>query len=304
MATDPALWTPVVQPGTPIVPAPPDLFLDAAALGALTTMRNFLVTNPVTDRNLLLVGATTNQPQLADLRRSERSNDGATLFAVGEDVSTVDFRVVSGTSFAAPQVAGLASYLWLLEPSLATQPAAATIALLRATVQSNSALGGVVDAYAAVLSLDAAAAPTPTGAKVRLAILDVNGDGVFDLADLRAFHNAYVVAGVVLEPAAEDFSRFDLNGDGFTGGSRATRMDLDPTGSTRFGAPVLSTVNVQISGVAVTFNELAITDARALCFYANTALYTGTDLAARDALLSDLCPVTVSTSELKLFRPV
>ena len=66
------------------------------------------------------------------------------------------------------------------------------------------------------------------------------------------------------EPAARrTYSRFDLNGDGFTGGNRTTRMDLDPAGSTRFGAPQLDTLNGQIGGVAVTYDERAITDARA-----------------------------------------
>jgi hypothetical protein len=305
VAADPTLWTPVVQPGAPIIPVPPELFLDARDLGALKTMRDFRVTNPVTDRNLLLVGAATNRPQLADLRRLEMSNDGATLFAIGENVSTVDFELVDGTSFAAPQVAGLASYLWLLEPSLATQPAAATIALLRATAQGNALLGNVVDAYATVLSLDKPEPVTPASARVRLAILDVNGDGVFNLADLQAFHGAYIDSGLVLEPTVRDYSRFDLNGDGFTGGTgepRERQMDLDPTGSTRFGAPVLSEVFVEVGAVAVTFNELAITDARALCFYANTALYTGDDLASRDELLRDLCARPVSGTSVRFDR--
>jgi hypothetical protein len=37
-------------------------------------------------------------------------------------------------------------------------------------------------------------------------------------------------------------------------------------------------------------NETAVTDAQALCFYALGALYSGTDTAARDALLAEVCP--------------
>src|SRR5688500_863691 len=127
-----------------------------------------------------------------------------------------------------------------------------------------------------------------------LAALDVNGDGRFDLSDLQAFHDAYVEAGSVLEPSAPDYGRFDLNGDGFTGGRRTAPMDLDPTGSAPLGAPVLSEVFAEVGAAERTFNETAVTDAMALCYYANTALYTGAP-NARDTLLRDLCgKVTVT----------
>lgn len=43
-----------------------------------------------------------------------------------------------------------------------------------------------------------------------------------------------------------------------------------------------------VQGVERTFNEVSVTDARALCFYASSGLFTGgADL--RDALLADLC---------------
>ena len=301
LATDAALWAPVAVPGTPIAPAPENLALDASTIAALKLLRDRKVNHPVTDRNLLLVGAATNRPLLADLRPTPFSNDGASVFAVGQSITTIDLGVVEGTSHATPQVAGLASYLWLLEPTLASQPAATTAALLRSSAQNNLFLSRAVDAWRAVLALDAGVAPTPATARMRLAALDVEPegapDGDFDLADLQAFRAAYLdSAGAPREPTTADFGRFDLNGDGFTGGSRTTSMDLDPSGSTRFGAPLLGTVNGQVGSVAVTYDERAITDARALCFYANTALYTGTDLAARDALLMDLCPAAVTVS--------
>jgi subtilisin family serine protease len=284
LAADAALWQPA-----PADAALPNLRLEAATIAALTQLLNGTVGNPVTDRNLVLVGATTNRPLTADVRRATLSNDGAALFAVGEDVSTVDFAVAKGTSFAAPQVAGLAAYLWLLEPTLATRPAADSAAALRATAHDSGALAGIVDAYAAVLSLDQPVALTATSARMRLALLDIDGDGDFDLADLQAFHDAYIDSGLVLDPSTPDYSRFDLNGDGYTGGSKTARMDLDPNGSMRFGAPVISEVFFELAGAETVFDERAVTDAQALCFYANTALYSGTDLAARDALLAPLC---------------
>ena len=292
---DTALWRPA-----PADPALPDLALDAATVAVLKALRDQQVTSPVTDRNLVLVGGTTNTPVAADLLKDARSNDGAALLAVGKDISTVDFAVVDGTSFAAPQVAGLAAYLWLLDSTLAARPVQDTITALRATTQGNAALTGIVDAYATVLSLDEAVAVTPTTAKIRLALVDVAGqidaggnpigDGRFDLADLQAFRAFYLdAAGAPIKPTTRTYSRFDLNGDGFTGGGGTTRMDLDPQESTRFGAPQFTTFTGQAGGVAQTYNESAITHAGALCFFATSALYTGTDLAARDALLRELC---------------
>ncbi|MEO7244378.1 MAG: S8 family serine peptidase [Rubrivivax sp.] len=306
-ATDPALWAPAALPGTPIAPAPESLALDAATISALKLLRDRKVSGPITDRNLLLVGAATNQPRLADLQPAPFSNDGASVFAVGQNVTAIDLTAVDGTSFAAPQVAGLASYLWLLEPALAAQPAATTAELLRSSAQNNVFFTRAVDAWRAVLALDAGAAPTPATARMRLAALDVepagNPDGDFDLADLQAFRNAYLdSAGAPREPATPDYSRFDLNGDGFTGGRKTTPMDVDPTGSTRFGAPVLTRLQLPLGNATLSIDETAVTDAQALCFYAKSALYSGTDLAARDALLAQLCPVA-GTVSISLFQP-
>ena len=287
---DTTLWhpPPAADPGLPF------LSLDANAVTQLRTLRNQLVGNPISARNLLLVGSATNQPLAADLRRNLTSNEGAPLFAVGTAVSTVQPSVEDGTSYSAPQVAGLVSYLWLLEPTLVNRPLQDTIRALQDNAQRSATLTGIVDAYASALSLDRAVAPAPATARIRLALLDVDANGRFDLEDLRRYHAAYVDAGLVLDPATADYSRLDVNGDGFTGGGRATRMDLDPTGSLQFGAPLLSEVVVAVGGVERVFDENAVTDAQALCYYANTALFESPDQATRDArdtLLRDLCPI-------------
>lgn len=274
-----ALWEPAVVCTTapcflPLTATPPDV---AALAGVLVSLGQ---TSAPLAANVIIAGSIDNSFVVSTF-----SEPGATLFAVGEDVPTLLGVPTKGTSVAAPQLSALAAYLWMLSPELRTRPVRDTIAAIKA----NADPAGIVDAYATVLSLDQPVAVTPATARVRLAILDIDGDGDFDLDDLRAFHAAYVDSGLVLEPSAQDFSRFDLNGDGFTGGSRKTRMDLDPTGSTRFGAPVASEVFALIGGVERVFNEVAISDAQALCFYANSALYSGADLAARDALLGGLC---------------
>lgn len=300
VATDATLWSPVTLADTPVNPAAQSIELDSSTVAALKTRRDRLLAHPVTSDNLLLVGAATNVPRAADLRPAPFSNDGASVFAVGQSVTAVDVRPVDGTSFAAPQVAGLAAYLWLLEPALPQQPAATTAALLRSSAQNNAFGTRAIDAWGAVLALDAGSAPTPATARMRLAALDADGDGFFNLADLQAFRNAYLDStGAPREPATPDYGRFDLNGDGFTGGVRTTPMDVDPSGSTRFGARQLTTLQVTIGSSTLTINESAVTDAQALCFYARSALYSGTDAAARDALLSDLC-ANPSTSDCGL----
>src|SRR5438552_4129109 len=73
--------------------------------------------------NVLIVGSTTRGRAFDDLVASDFSNaasevyPGPDLFAVGEQIFTLG-GLDQGTSFAAPQVAGLASYLWLLSPDL------------------------------------------------------------------------------------------------------------------------------------------------------------------------------------------
>jgi hypothetical protein len=123
------------------------------------------------------------------------------------------------------------------------------------------------------------------------------------LADLQVLRALLPDAnGAPIEPTTRTYSRVDLNGDGFTGGSRTTRMDLDPSGSTRFGAPQINAFDRQIAGSAVRFDERAVTDAQALCFFATSGLYSGTDLTARDALLRELCPAAANVETQSFAR--
>ncbi len=108
---------------------------------------------------------------------------------MGESIDGLGGHALTGTSFAAPQVAGLASYLWLLDPGLAGAPVAETLQLIRATSRSTATVVHVLDAYAAVLALDA----RNQNLRIRKALLDVdaNHDGKFDGNDLVVFSNAY-----------------------------------------------------------------------------------------------------------------
>ena len=210
------------------------------------------------------------------------SNRGGHMATVGEDVfshlfgSTAGNR--SGTSQASPAVAGLAMFLWSIEPSL-TAPqmrnllvntARPGLAITPGPCGSEVPSSPRIDAFAAALGLDQAAAPTKQTAPVRHAIVDIDGDGTFDEDDLEAFSN-------VSRPSAgdRDWSRQDLNGDGFTGGTETAALDLDPTGTPAQGAPNLEEVSLDILGVSVKFDETGVTDMQALCYWAHSGLYEG-----------------------------
>ncbi len=210
------------------------------------------------------------------------SNSGGSVAAPGKDVYSFDRRGrplnLTGTSQASPVIAGVATYLWSIAPDLTPQQVKTAIIANPAAPAAGCArqAAPALDAYRAVLSLDQPGPPTPSGSPVRMAILDVNHDRRFTEADLQSF------AGQVKRSRAAklDWSRFDLNGDGFTGGPKTTAFDLDRTGSERAGASILGNV----TSAGATFHESGASDEDVLCYYTYSALYTG-DPKQREQLL-------------------
>lgn len=251
----------------------------------------------VPEDNVIVAGSTTPGATFNDLAVSSFSNEGASVMAVGENVHAFKGSV-NGTSFAAPQVAGLASYLWLLSNDLRTnRPVSDTKAAIVQNTRPTPA-GNTLDAYATILSLDAPGPLTAANAPIRLALLDVNNDGRFDETDVTAFLSKFLdTSGNPVEPAARDYSRWDLNGDGFTGGSKTEMFDLDRGGdSAQYGKTGYSAgITEQIEGKAISFNETQVTDMQVLCYYAYSALYTG-DVAARAKLLGGCAGVNVTVA--------
>jgi hypothetical protein len=193
---------------------------------------------------------------------------------------------VTGTSFAAPQVAGLAAYMLNLDSTLSNNEIKAIIR----NAYEDSPNPGFVDAYAAVLAVD----PTLADANVRFSLLDVVDadlnnipDGFFDENDLREFlirFASYEQARIDDPNLGQDHSRFDLNGDGYTGGTNhVARFDLD----INYPAPY-SPVAVPFGADELIFDENTLVDLDILCYYAHTALYSGSD-SVRNELLID-CP--------------
>jgi subtilisin family serine protease len=188
----------------------------------------------------------------------------------------------TGTSQATPQVTGLAAYLWNLNPLLTVEEICGIIL--------NSSVNGQVDGYRAVLSLD----QDIFNAAFRLALLDVaDGNGVpgtngqFDRDDIVLFLAKFeeyeqIRADTPSTPA--DYSRYDLNGDGFTGGTTyATRFDLDINTPPQYG-----TLSIPAGGETLQFEENLLVDFDVLCYYARTSLYAGPP-SALDTLMID-CP--------------
>lgn len=305
---DAASWAPHAQPGAGGFPSM------AATSEELRNLRDYAhgVGSDmlgVAD-NVLTVGSTT-EPGLDDdlVGESEFSDSAPDVMAVGEGVTVLaatGLRAARGTSFTAPQVTGLVSYLWLLGRGVArvrpgfTDLSALPAAVTRRAILANTRRAGLatgaelIDAYAAALSLDAAAPPTPSTAPVRRELLNANTGGAsadrFDEADVADFLSHFFVlgsSGAPIEPSARDFSRYDLNGDGFTGGTRAERFDLDRVGSTQFGAADYATATADAEGTPLELDENALTDLDILCYYAYSDLYEG-DAVQRRQLLSHL----------------
>ena len=134
-----------------------------------------------------------------------------------------------------------------------------------------------------MLSLDAPAPPNPGNSPVRLAILDLNGDGAFTEADLRSWVAHTASTNHVTR---RDWSRFDLNGDGFTGGGHTTEFDLDRAGSVRAGKTTIETVS-DLNGTS--YEESAVTDQQVLCYYTDSSMYTGSDTQRRQLLPPTKC---------------
>jgi hypothetical protein len=258
--------------------------------------------------NVFIVGSSTNMSEgnvmtrrvaPEELTESTFSNRNPDVLAVGEGIFAGSQQ---GTSLSAPQVAGLSSYLWALSSDLRHRSPDVT----KQTIVQN-ARNRIIDAYAAALSLDAAVMPTPENAPVRLAILDTNNDGGFTELDIDAYlRRLYFVdqTGSITNEAptstAADFSRYDLNGDGFTtSGSRRERFDLDRVGSAQYGRTQYSTVTQDIEGQVTGFDETALTDIEILCYYAYSPLYEGNP-DARKTLLRGRCGTLVTVAPVTI----
>ena len=257
--------------------------LDPATGRAMSSLKQTLVVEDLDSS-----GAPAFDPGCIDSFSDTHGN----IAAVGEGVYSMlagPFAgQLSGTSMSTPQMAGLAEYLWSIAPDLTAQEITQAI-IQTAPHRTLCQSAPPADAYAATLSLDQPGPPSKANTPVRLAILDDNGDGKFDETDVIALARSVVTAS---NPTTRDWSRADLNGDGFTGGATTAPFDLDTAGSLRAGAPHLGPVTETIQGVPVSFDESSLTDTQILCYYAYSPLYTGS-ASIRDATLAGKCSASI-----------
>lgn len=249
----------------------------AALLAGLTVPENGLplanLTNTLVIENRINTSDPAQVPQPACLSNS--SKFPGSLSAIGHDVWSLTNAGTTagnlrGTSMATPQVTGLAAYLWSIDPTLSVQALKdrlrdtarplplAEVDTTNPDCNKTQEPAPVIDAYAAVLALDRPVdefSPLEL-APVRLALFDVEGgDGAFTEQDLITYE------AQLGEPAflvSADYSRYDLNGDAYTGGSATERFDLDIDGS--YGR-----VTYTFNGQPATLDENELTDLQILC---------------------------------------
>ena len=191
---------------------------------------------------------------------------------------------IGGTSMATPQAAGLAAYLWSLDPGLSVTELVSVLTETAVDDQETSLSPGttcndiapqpVIDAYAAVLAAGGDAA--------RTALVDVTGSGQFDASDIEAFLDAFAARGQVL-----DYGRYELTGDGRPGAlTRSERVDLSGDGS--YGTVSQTIRTAAGTPTSISYNEAAVNDFDVLCYYAYSPIYQG-DTGARNQLIGNLC---------------
>ncbi|VAW52437.1 hypothetical protein MNBD_GAMMA05-750 [hydrothermal vent metagenome] len=271
----------------------PTLDFSSPAVDEFIELR-FTLSNPPPIGNLLTVGSS----RIDQFTRSDFSIPGADVRMIGENVEANCYTVsqncvdnqwlMSDTGVAAAQIAALAAWMLNMDSTLNE---VGVMTVIKHAYQ-NGQLVGIVDTYAALLSLDTSI----TEAAIRKSVLDVAGtsgtgvrDGIFDEGDIEFWFNTIL-------PTFPDGIPFDLNGDGHIGGSDTVWFDLDIN-----ALPVYTTVMQTIGEEEVSFNEEAITDFDVLCYYAYSDLYTG-DEEQRDALLLAGCTSGPADSKVEFIE--
>ncbi len=256
-----------------------------AATNTLVVEDHVTLPGTVVSRGCLSPGSKRVSPRSAATNLANVSAVGTDVWSMTNASTTAGN--LSGTSMATPQAAALAGWVWALRPSLTPAQVRTIITDTAVDLSAGCAPDDVpapsLDVYAAVLGTDIATNDAP----VRLTLLDVASpgaatpDGVFADDDLVRFAQAF--AAVTGTPT---YSRFDLNGDGFTGAGQLTSFDLN------FDRQ-LQTASYIAGGATVSLNERQLADIEILCFYAFSPLYAGTT-AGRSAAIGSACGETAA----------
>ncbi len=237
----------------------------------------------------LIVGSSTTAGAESDF-----SNRGADIRMTGEFMVGVCDRPeplgscaasglmdADGTSASSPLAAGLAAWLFSIDPTLT--PDELSDLMLFADD------GRWVDALTATLALESRGIP------VRRALLDIQRNGAFDDADLTSFLSSFDVEEAAHPVASlEDrtWTRADVNGDGHPRSDTGAPFDLDADGT-------LTTIDIMVPGdegageETRSLDERSLTDLEVLCWAVAAGPYTGAATAG-ETFLRDRCQPDVA----------
>lgn len=260
------------------------------------------LSNVITVENVIVSLATAESASSPDCL-SAGSVSGGHISAPGYEITSFIDAIgaeanLSGTSMAAPMVTATAAYLWALDPTLSPQEikrrlinTAQDIAFPSGTGCSNEEPQPFLDIYSAILTVDnpsSLGSLSPVNGRVRGTILDVadslgfeGSNGQFDEKDIEYFLMLYDDPNVAGEL---DYSRYDLNGDGYTKGAGyipGNPFDLDMDQLIEEEAALASDLDRD-------FDENHPSDFDILCYYAYSNLYTG-DTDQRNQLIGMQC---------------
>ena len=198
----------------------------------------------------------------------ESSNIGGNIAGIGTDVysftSPSTAELATGTSMAAPQIAGTASFMFALRPDLS---ASAIVSKLIETATKGCGIAPALDAYAAILSLDDQISST-----VRTTLIKgTKDDKKINSTDVERFLRKYFPTyyGDSATTGELNFSEFDLNGDGRTGGANSIEVAALPGGA-----------------------QESLTDFQMLCRIAKSDLFESTD---RDTYKRNILGITAKS---------
>ncbi|GGX73862.1 S8 family serine peptidase [Massilia dura] len=227
--------------------------------------------------------------------KAEYSNIGGNIAGVGTDVFSYTGPTSTGrkngTSMATPQVAGIVAWMMAVRPDWPLSDIKYRIAHVRAATDTCTDDAPMVDAYAALLSLDKSLDDAP----VRMALLRATATGSvsaaekFTFSDAKEFLKTYFPGhyGMPAPIGKPDFSRFDLNGDGYSGDiSRKKPFDLQFNGSNMEFVPETLSNYPNLSPIELL--ESAVTDFEILCYYVNSSLFDPAGRAEFDRELDEI----------------
>lgn len=251
-----------------------------------TRLQNVLVVGGLDNSGSIAVGATQAQGGASNDINAVSVHTLGLCNSAGCSGATYSD---SGTSYSSPQIAALASLIWSLDGTLSA-------AQVKEKILATTGANKIADAYLAVLAVD----KSETDAPVRNAIINVVDSGAsqnrFDELDIKEYVDKLSNGSAQIK----DISRWDLNGDGYTGGPNTERFDLNLDGQVT--VPAVANLIIDNKTLA-TYSEAGVTDWQLLCHFAfNDNFYKG-DKSKRNMLLINHlsnCGLTLKAVSLEI----